>query len=227
MTLETRLTERLKSPAPITWLFAGDSITHGSVHLLEFRGYVQLFEERVRTELRRHFDTVINTGVGGWSLADILAHREHVIFRFQPTIVSLAIGMNDAAHVPLADMDRWETSLDGLLREIRSTSCEAIILHTPPLVDGLSQRPMAQKRLNVPAFCEVIRRQAQIHGAILVDHHAFWSERMATNERVLLFSQSDTIHPNTYGHRMMTECLCRALGLWNSASPLGRLFQFQ
>lgn len=226
MTPETSLAERLQSPEPITWLFAGDSITHGSVHLLEFRHYVQLFEERVRTELRRHLDVVVNTGVGGWRLADILAHREHVIFRFRPTIVSLAIGMNDAAHVPEAGIGEWERELGGLLQEMRSSGCEAIILHTPPLVDTLSQRPMAQKRLNVPLFCEAIRRQAAAYGAILVDHQAFWNERMSANERVVLFSQSDTIHPNTYGHRMMLECLCRQLGIWNPASPVGRLFQF-
>jgi len=226
MTTENRLSHRLQSPEPITWLFAGDSITHGSVHLLEFRNYVQLFEERIRTELRRHFDVVVNTGVGGWRLADILTHREHVIFRFKPTIASLAIGMNDAAHVPVDQISEWEQSLDGLLREIRSSGCETLILHTPPLVDTLSQRPMAQKRLNVPLFCEAIRRQASAHGAILVDHQAFWNERMAANERVVLFSQSDTIHPNTYGHRMMLECLCRQLGIWNPTSPIGRLFQF-
>jgi lysophospholipase L1-like esterase len=226
MTSETRLAERLRSPEPITWLFAGDSITHGSVHLLEFRNYVQLFEERIRTELRRHFDVVVNTGVGGWRLADILAHREHVIFRFHPTIVSLAIGMNDAAHVPLAEIAEWEAAFSDLLKEILSSGCEALIIHTPPLVDTQSLRPMAQKRLNVPEFCEAIRRQATSHGAILVDHQAFWNERMAANERVVLFSQSDTIHPNTYGHRMMLECLCRELGIWNPNSPLGRLFQF-
>jgi len=226
MTPETSLAERLKSPEPITWLFAGDSITHGSVHLLEFRNYVQLFEERIRTELRRHFDVVVNTGVGGWRLADILAHREHVIFRFRPTIVSLAIGMNDAAHVPISELAEWEHALSSLLHEIRSSGCEALIVHTPPLVDTQSQRPMAQKRLNVPAFCEAIRRQATAHGAILADHQAFWNERMAVNERVVLFSQSDTIHPNTYGHRMMLECLCRQLGIWSPTSSLGRLFQF-
>jgi len=67
-----QLVPRLQSSEPITWLFCGDSITHGSVHLLEFRSYVQLFEERIRTELKRPLDAVINTAIGGWTLAQIL-----------------------------------------------------------------------------------------------------------------------------------------------------------
>jgi hypothetical protein len=53
----------------------------------------------------------------------------------------------------------------------------------------------------------------------------FWQERIGTNDRLLLFCQSDTIHPNTYGHRMMFECLSRRLGIWDPDSILGRLFQ--
>jgi acyl-CoA thioesterase-1 len=221
------LSNRLKKAEPITWLFAGDSITHGSVHLLEFRNYVQLFEERVRTELKRQSDVVINTGTAGWSLADIQQHRDDVIFRFQPTVLSLAIGMNDAASVALDQLEAWEESLAALLREARSRGVEHILIHTPPLVDTFSMRPMAQKRLNLPSFCEAIRRQSSLQNALLVDHQSFWSEKVAANDRLALFAQSDTIHPNTYGHRMMFECLCRRLGIWDSSSSLGRLFQFR
>lgn len=227
MTSTESLARRLSSPEPITWLFSGDSITHGSVHLLEYRSYVQLFEERVRTELKRHFDVIINTAIGGWQLSQIIENEAHLIFRFKPTVFSLCIGMNDAAHLGIDQLDQWEKSFSDLLHRLKDAGTEHIILHTPPLVDRESQRPMAQKRLNVPHFSQVVRRLAETHGAILVDHEHFWTERAKTNERVTLFAQSDTIHPNTYGHRAMLECLCRKLGIWDATSPLSRLFQFQ
>lgn len=227
MTAAEKLAQRLAAPEPITWLFAGDSITHGSVHLLEYRGYVQLFEERVRTELRRHLDVVINTGIGGWQLSQILEKETHLISRFRPTVFSLCLGMNDAANLELDQLPEWERAYSGLLQRLRDQGTEHFILHTPPLVDVQSQRPMAQKRLNVPHFSAAIRRLAEANGAILVDHERFWQERASANERVTLFAQSDTIHPNTYGHRAMLECLCRQLDIWEPTSPLGRLFQFQ
>jgi len=139
----------------------------------------------------------------------------------------MCIGMNDAAHIELDQLDAWETSYGELLQRLREAGTEHLILHTPPLVDVASMRPMAQKRLNAPHFSKAIRRLAETHGAVLIDHEHFWTDRAKANERVTLFSQSDTIHPNTYGHRMMFECLCRQLDIWDPASQLGRLFQFQ
>ena len=220
------LSSRLSRPEPITWVFAGDSITQGSVHLLEFRNYVQLFEERIRTELKRPLDAVINTAIGGWTLAQILQQETHLISRFHPTVFSICIGMNDAAHVALGELDAWETSYSQLLQRLREAGTEHLVLHTLPPVDVASMRPMAQKRLNAPHFSAVIRRLAKTHGAVLIDHEQFWNKRAEANDRATLFSQSDTIHPNTYGHRMMFECLCRCLEIWDSKSPLGRLFQF-
>jgi lysophospholipase L1-like esterase len=221
----TRIKKLLRSEAGITWVFAGDSITHGSVHLMEYRSYVQLFEERVRTELHRPQDVVINTGVGGWRLRDIQEHRHRVIHRFQPTILNLAIGMNDAAHVAPDDIPSWSEDLAALLGEVREKWGAALVLHTPPPADTFSLRPMAENRRYVPAFCAAIRAVAKRTGAVLVDHEMFWQERIGTNDRLLLFCQSDTIHPNTYGHRMMFECLSRRLGIWDPDSILGRLFQ--
>src|SRR6266446_3517466 len=47
------------------WVFTGDSITHGALHTLGWRSYPAHFAERVRWELRRMRDVVINTGISG------------------------------------------------------------------------------------------------------------------------------------------------------------------
>lgn len=216
----------LEAEHPVTWVFGGDSITHGSVHLVGERHYVQLFEQRVRTELGRRLDIIINTGVAGWNLRDhLLPGRERAIFCFQPAILSLCIGMNDAASVPLDEIPRWQEELEALLREVMERGTKGVILHIPPPIDPCSHHPMATQRRNLPYFCEALREAAGHCGAVLVDHQRFWEEREKSRDRATLMSLSDAIHPNAIGHRMMTECLCRVLEIWDSESPVGRLYQ--
>ena len=57
-----RLREVLAGP-PVTWVFLGDSITQGVRHTRGRRGYVEHFAERVRGELGRRSDAVVNSGV--------------------------------------------------------------------------------------------------------------------------------------------------------------------
>ena len=46
-----KIANLLSGKLPVRWIFTGDSITHGGLHLAGWRDYVQLFEERVRWEL--------------------------------------------------------------------------------------------------------------------------------------------------------------------------------
>ena len=46
-------------------MFTGDSITHGALHTMGWRSYPEHFAERVRWELGRMRDIVINTGISG------------------------------------------------------------------------------------------------------------------------------------------------------------------
>ena len=67
---------------PLKWLFYGDSITHGAVHTFGWRDYTQLFAERIRAELGRNMDVVINTAISGHN-------TEHLIDSFDWRLKSL------------------------------------------------------------------------------------------------------------------------------------------
>src|SRR6266571_3512165 len=83
--------------APITWVFTGDSITHGASHTHGERSYPEHFAERVRWEMGRRRDVVVNTGISGDTADGILKDFEHRVARFKPDVVSIMIGMNDCA----------------------------------------------------------------------------------------------------------------------------------
>jgi acyl-CoA thioesterase-1 len=57
-----KIQQMLASPEPVKWLFMGDSIAQGALHTMGHRDYPQHFGERVRWELRRTQDCVINNG---------------------------------------------------------------------------------------------------------------------------------------------------------------------
>src|SRR5690606_15567526 len=78
------LKQMLKNKEPNIWLFTGDSITHGAKHTHGHRSYPEVFQERVRWEISRVRDIVINTGISGNAAGDILSDFEWRVARFQP-----------------------------------------------------------------------------------------------------------------------------------------------
>ena len=97
-----RVTAMLQATDPVVWLFTGDSITLGARHTYGHRSYTEHVAERLRGELVRRRDIVINTAISGDRVADLASDLEHRVFRFQPQVFSLMLGMNDAPAGPAA-----------------------------------------------------------------------------------------------------------------------------
>ena len=79
------------------WVFYGDSITHGAAHTHGWRSFPEIFHERVRWELKKSNDIVINTAYSGQTAFN-LSQKEYFtshVSRFSPDAVFLLIGTND------------------------------------------------------------------------------------------------------------------------------------
>lgn len=63
----------LASPKPITWLFTGDSITQGAKWTGGSRPFSEIFSERIRWELSRPRDIIINTAISGNKTTNLLS----------------------------------------------------------------------------------------------------------------------------------------------------------
>lgn len=77
---------------PITWVITGDSITHGAWYTEGGRSYTEHLAERVRGELLRFRDFVINTGVSGEVATGLLKDFDWRVLRFKPDVVSINLG---------------------------------------------------------------------------------------------------------------------------------------
>ena len=215
-----RILELLTRPEPrVTWLFAGDSITHGALHTFGHRDYVEHFAERLRYELRRVMDTVIKTASNGWRMTNLQAELEWAVLRHAPTVVSINLGMNDCAS-GIEKLDAFRSMYLDVIRTIRAQTKALLILHTPNAIDtaggGMGRAE------SIGRYVDVIREIARETGALLVDHYADWEAARARGG-AMIYWLSDPIHPNEYGHRAMAHTLLRALGLFDEKSHVCRL----
>jgi acyl-CoA thioesterase-1 len=209
-----RFRDLLASPEPIRWLFTGDSITHGAVHTWGERDFVEIFAERIRTELGRRRDHVITTAISGRRVTDLESDLEWSLLQHRPHVVSLMFGLNDCA---TAEPDVVEFTR-GYLHVIDAAAEQGakVILHTP---NRLIATETPERRANLPAYVDAVRAIASERDVLLVDHYAAWAA--ADENGQIEFWINHGCHPNGAGHRALARVLLERLGLWDPHSATG------
>lgn len=197
------------------WVFTGDSITQGAKHTHGQRSYPEIFAERLRWELARVGDVVVNTGMSGHTTRHVLNDMDWRVGQFRPWVVSVMLGTNDCARnqVTLAD---FEANLTSIVAQVRAMNAVPI-LHTPnPII-----AEKAPERASLPEYVAVIRKVAGRENAILVDHYAEWDSAMASRsaEAVRREWLNDPLHPNQTGHRQLAQALFKKLNIFDPAQP--------
>ena len=231
------LVELLDREGPVTWLFCGDSITQGARHTRGLRDYTQLFRERLG-EMARNEDIVLNTAVGGWSLAALEPRLEERILRHRPNVVLLMFGTNDAA-AGRGGLDAFTGRYDAILGRIRDAGITTTVVQTavpvfpvdPQAAIAMSEWPDPEVRAGklkglterVDSLERYVLRTREVAArcsAPLVDHWAAWTAVGGARGQLM----DGGFHPNEYGHRLVAHTLFRSCGIWDDASWTCRLF---
>lgn len=212
-----KIRQLLKSDLPVIWLFTGDSITHGAKHTHGYRSYPEVFQERIRWELGRVRDIVVNSGISGNTISNILEDFDWRVGQFRPSVVSIMIGTNDCSKQNM-NPEKFGRSLEQFIDRIRSL--DAIpILHTPnPIITKL-----APERKTLPDYIPIIRDLAKKRNLILVDNYHWWeSNRNENKTKVNKEWLNDPLHPNHKGHQQIAQTMFRALEIFDpNASTCG------
>ena len=193
---------------PLTWLFMGDSITHGASYTFGHDSISQLFEKYLKDDLGRMDDIVINTAVSSADTNDTITELHARLNRYQPDVVSIMIGTNDSA----AHINVGETQYKENLRTIIAAICEKgakVILRTPvPTKDG--------SRTNIGDYADWMGDvAAEYENVILVEQYDSMSEifTAAPHMKAALFNSGDILHPTTEGQTWMLHRFLEATGL--------------
>lgn len=194
---------------PLTWVFTGDSITQGVYHTHGYRTWFELAYERLRFQLDRLEDVMINTGMSGWTAQMVADKYDWLIGRFAPDVLSIAVGTNDANIDPaiFATPEQVTERLVAMIERARDAGTERFLLHTPALIT----RSAYGSRPDFDRYADAVRAAAEQTGATLVDHDRVWRETWADAEPLEWLD--DPIHPNYVGHRRMADTLFEALGV--------------
>lgn len=205
----------LTQKTPNIWLFTGDSITHGAKHTHGYRSYPEVFQERIRWELGRVRDIVINSGISGNTAAQIADDFDWRIRQFNPTVVSLMIGTNDCARKGMTPQE-FKGNVAKLIGMIRATGAVPV-LHTPnPIII-----PTSPERKTLPDYIPVLRALSMEEKVILVDNYQYWENSMEEQSQRKIFKKwlNDRLHPNQTGHQEIARLMFRKLEIFDADDP--------
>lgn len=207
----------LKSKESHCWLFTGDSITQGAKHTHGYRSYPEIFQERIRWEMGRTQDVIVNTGISGQTTVQVLDDFERRVARFMPSVVFIMLGTNDCAGERIKK-DLFRQNLLTTISKIRTLKAIPV-LQTPNII--LSA--YAPERKSLPDYISEIREIANQKALILIDHHQHWNDSLSNSMTdVYKLWLNDPLHPNQYGHQQMARLIFKELKMFDArASTCG------
>jgi lysophospholipase L1-like esterase len=204
-----RLREILAGP-PVTWVLLGDSITQAVVHTHGRRGFAEHFAERVRGELGRLGDAVVNTAVAGSTSEELLPEFHWRAGRFSPDVVLAMYGTNDAVE-GRDGVPGYRYRIDQIVQRSRDIGAIPVLQTPPPVQPGDGRDPEI-----LAAYAEAVRGVAADLGVLLVDHHRHWMRAGADGPPALWFD--DPTHPGAAGHVELARVLLQTLGIDDPSS---------
>ncbi|UNK70695.1 SGNH/GDSL hydrolase family protein [Microbacterium sp. H1-D42] len=204
-----RLRALLASDKPLNWVLTGDSITHGLLHTLGERNYVDHLHELVRGDMGRVQDVMINTAISGWRVKLLLKDFDRRVAAWKPDVVTLMIGTNDcsdAGKFPVISPAEFAASVTEFVRRVRALGAIPV-LQTQPTIDVAH----APERARIAQFAQAIRDVAAAEDVILVDQFAKFTE--LGHGGVAMNLLHDPFHPGAAGHAVLALEIARVLGL--------------
>ncbi|MCA9070757.1 MAG: hypothetical protein KDA84_17625, partial [Planctomycetaceae bacterium] len=199
---------------PVTWMFAGESAASAADLAQGRRNFTDHFGERIRTELGRMLDVVINSGNTNETAANLVKNLEWRVLRFHPEVVSLLIGRNDAER-GVVGCEEFQNSLEQIVQMVRESGA-ILVLHTPNLVDTTR----ADHLSNLPRYVEIIRDVAKTYNLPLIDHWQHWKEQKPDTTSLRTWLSADGVQPGVYGQREMAKLIFRRFEIFDAQSPI-------
>ena len=204
-----------------TWVFYGDSITHGAAHTDGWRSFPEIFGEMIRYEHHLYYDVVVNTGISGQTALELTNPQDYEwrVRRFRPNVVFILIGCNDIVRFKDAGgVAVFRQRLEKLVDMVRADGAIPVlqtyntIKHFPNPKDDNERRYLLRYN-EFPAYNDAIRQVAAAKDTILVDHRKHWEE--AAGDAATLNSWlGEPIHPGGKGHQEMAIVIAKTLDIY-------------
>ncbi len=204
----------LDGDKPVTWMFAGESSASAADLAQGRRSFTDHFSERIRTELGRMLDVIINTGNTGETAKSLLKNLEWRVLRFHPEVVSILLGRKDAERGP-AGREEFQNCLEQIVQVVRDAGA-ILVLHTPNRID----RAKADYLADLRNYVRVLRDVAKAYNIPLVDHWEHWKQQKPGAESLKTWLAADGVLPGVYGQREMAKLIFQRFEIFDPQSPI-------
>ena len=200
--INTKANDISKKPLPAvkkysTYLAEGDSITAGQ-RAVANKGWVDVTAQKLEEENQIDIN---NFAQSGSLIEDVQKRIKQEIDETNPDLVTLAIGIND-----ITGDRQWKQStdmLDTIITDIKPSENRTVVLLNIYLFKAaLNDQNLLQK---VRAWNKSLRDLAYTHQVVYAD---VFSDMEKKGGQKLL---DDLLHPNTEGHRIISETIIEAL----------------
>lgn len=223
----------LDSQDPVTYLFMGDSITHG-VLTNGYDNVPELFEKYLREQGRQQ-DVVINTGVANATVSTTLDQIDKRLNQFHPDVVMVMLGTNDASTRGEAagsattgfTVEEFKNNYKQLVRDIYQNNPDSYILLRVPC-DMNPDEPRKNYKEYFNAIYDVEKdMKAELEGLkiTVIDHLKNWVAYGENVRNDFLNTGSngwmvDNVHPNGRGNMAMFQQILKETGLYKNDSAV-------
>ena len=229
---------------PATYLFMGDSITHG-ILTQGYDNVPQMFAKYL-DEIGRTDDVVLNTGVSNATIATTLNQIEPRLTRYNPDVVMIMLGTNDVSYNAentvtngtavrgSITVEQFKDRYKELVRKIYENNADtSIVLRIP--CEMIVDEPHSGYEEKFNAIYDVAdEMQDELPGLniAVVNHRQEWLD-YSSNVRNDNISRTekygwlvDIVHPNGRGNLSMFQQIIKELGLYVNTSELAN-YQYE
>ncbi len=242
----------LSQDKSITWVFAGDSITHNAGWSGGMNSYSEWFEQYLY-DIGRGDDAVLLSAWGGANTYDFQYYDdtpsgygpkvdagkglENMITKYNPDVVFLKLGMNERKKATENIVRTYKQILDGVYAEgLKNNKVPKIVLlSSTPVSDETFYDDQIHTESRDRAIVGSVKRSRDEIEKIATEYDltfvdlrtAFIEEALRLGEdysRTFYSDSSDgTIHPNAAGQYYIFKTLSKAIGIYKEDMPIFQL----
>lgn len=226
--LQEQLKNKMDSDDSLTWLFMGDSITHGSAYSLGQDTIAQSFEKYLRDDLKRTNDIVVNTAVSGATIdvsgSSTLATINERLNSYSPDIVSIMLGTNDSTAL---SVEQYRAQLQTLINKAKAKT-DIVVLRSPlPTQWDRDARcreyTQVMKEVASEMDCIFIDQYTPFHNVVGKYPYMYQDQYFVYGDNCV-FGQGKALHPGANGHLMMTKQFIEGIGILDEDTFIPNLF---
>lgn len=198
-----------------TLVCLGDSITQNSV------GYCPMIAALIAASYPERSITVVNAGIGGNKIPDMLARLERDVLAHRPDWVTVSVGVNDVWHglanngrggVPLDD---YRVGVAELVDRLRAAGAEVVLL--PPTVIG--EDPASEGNLQLEGYRAAVRAIAAERGLRVAPTDTDLQTALAAHLTIVggepgKTLTSDGVHLRPAGDAVLAVAVLKTLGFF-------------